>query len=117
LLDLDPPTHRRYRNIVSRAFTPKAIQELAPRITSIAQELLASLQGNNTIDIVADIAYPLPVIVIAEMLGIPSQDYDMFKEWSDILVAGTQSLSQDEMNNLFPQTHQSSVSDFLHSHH
>jgi cytochrome P450 family 109 len=101
LLDLDPPTHRRYRNIVSQAFTPRAIQELAPRITALTHELLASIQGKFEIDIVEDFAYPLPVIVIAEMLGVPSQDRDMFKEWSNIIVSGTQTLSPDEMNELF----------------
>ena len=100
LIDLDPPTHRRYRNIVSQAFTPKAVKELAPRITAITQELLTSLKGKREIDIVEDIAYPLPVIEIAEMLGVPSEDRDMFKEWSDIVVSGTQTLSPEEMNQL-----------------
>lgn len=101
LLDLDPPTHRRYRNLVSQAFTPRAIQELAPRITTITHELLASLQGKREIDIVEEIAYPLPVIVIAEMLGVPSQDRNMFKKWSDIVVSGTQNISPNVMNKLF----------------
>ena len=101
LLDLDPPTHRRYRNLVSQAFTPKMIQELEPRITAITHELLAPLQGKRKIDMVAEIAYPLPVIVISEMLGVPSHDRKMFKEWSDILVAGTQSVSPNVMYKLF----------------
>lgn len=100
LLDLDPPTHRRYRNIVSQAFTPRAIQELAPRIQALTKELLASLQGKRKIDIVTDIANPLPVIVIAEMLGVPSQDRDMFKKWSNIVVLGTRSQSPNVMNKL-----------------
>ncbi|MBX9976357.1 cytochrome P450 [Cytobacillus firmus] len=101
LLDLDPPTHRRYRNLVSQAFTPRTVQELEPRITAIAHELLEPLQGKRKIDIVAEIAYPLPVIVISEMLGVPSHDRKMFKEWSDILVAGTQSVSPNVMYKLF----------------
>ncbi|MDQ0201135.1 cytochrome P450 [Neobacillus ginsengisoli] len=101
LLDLDPPTHRRYRNIVSQAFTPRAIQELAPRIQALTHELLASLQGKSKIDIVADIAYPLPVIVISEMLGVPSQHRDIFKKWSNIFVSGTRTLSPNVMNKLF----------------
>ena len=101
LLDMDPPTHRRYRNLVSQAFTPKTIQELEPRITAITHELLAPLQGKRKIDMVAEIAYPLPVIVISDMLGVPSHDRKMFKEWSDILVAGTQSASPNVMYKLF----------------
>ena len=101
LLDMDPPTHRRYRNLVSQAFTPKTIRELEPRITAITHELLAPLQGKRKIDMVAEIAYPLPVIVISEMLGVPSHDRKMFKEWSDILVAGTQSASPNVMYKLF----------------
>lgn len=101
LLDMDPPTHRRYRNLVSQAFTPKTIQELEPRITAITHELLAPLLGKRKIDMVAEIAYPLPVIVISDMLGVPSHDRKMFKEWSDILVAGTQSASPNVMYKLF----------------
>ncbi|MCS0673545.1 cytochrome P450 [Cytobacillus firmus] len=101
LLDMDPPTHRRYRNLVSQAFTPKTIQELEPRITAITHELLAPLQGKRKIEMVAEIAYPLPVIVISEMLGVPIHDRKMFKEWSDILVAGTQSVSPNVMYKLF----------------
>ncbi|MGG0175127.1 cytochrome P450 [Gottfriedia acidiceleris] len=100
LLDLDPPTHRRYRNIVSQAFTPKAIEALAPRIESLTKELLASIKDKPEIDIIADIAFPLPVIVISEMLGVPSKDREKFKEWSNIVVSSTQSLSPDEMNDL-----------------
>lgn len=101
LLDMDPPTHRRYRNLVSQAFTPKTIQELEPRITAITHELLAPLLGKRKIDMVEEIAYPLPVIVISEMLGVPSHDRKIFKEWSDILVAGTQSASPNVMYKLF----------------
>ncbi|MCS0825206.1 cytochrome P450 [Cytobacillus firmus] len=101
LLDMDPPTHRRYRNLVNQAFTPKTIQELEPRITAITHELLAPLLGKRKIDMVAEIAYPLPVIVISDMLGVPSHDRKMFKEWSDILVAGTQSSSPNVMYKLF----------------
>lgn len=101
LLDMDPPTHRRYRNFVSQAFTPKTIQELEPRITAITHELLAPLLGKRKIDMVAEIAYPLPVIVISDMPGVPSHDRKMFKEWSDILVAGTQSASPNVMYKLF----------------
>lgn len=100
LLDLDPPTHRRYRNIVSQAFTPKAIQSLAPRIELLTKELLTPLKVKREIDIIADIATPLPVIVISELLGVPSEDREMFKEWSNIVVSSTQTLSPEEMNEL-----------------
>ncbi|WP_201714640.1 cytochrome P450 [Rossellomorea arthrocnemi] len=109
LLDLDPPTHRRYRNLISKAFIPRTIQELEPRITAITHELLAPQQGKRKIDIVAEIANPLPVTVISEMLGVPSDDRKILKEWSDILVGGTQNVSPNVMYKLFAKQEKAMV--------
>ena len=69
LIASDPPVHTRLRKLVNKAFTPKLIRALEPRIRDITQELLAQVAGQTDIDFVRDLALPLPVIVIAEMLG------------------------------------------------
>jgi cytochrome P450 len=71
---------------VTQAFTPRAVEALGPRITTIVQEHLERVTATGKMDIIADLATPLPVIVIAEMLGIPSQDRARFKKWSDFAV-------------------------------
>jgi cytochrome P450 len=86
ILNTDPPLHRQLRSLVSQAFTPKAIAQLAPRITEITNELLDQVIERGSMDVIADLSYPLPVIVIAEMLGIPTSDRAHFKKWSDDLV-------------------------------
>lgn len=89
LISTDPPRHRQLRSLVSQAFTPKAIAALEPRITSITHELLDRVIDSGEMDVVKDLAYPLPVIVIAELLGIPPEDRDRFKYWSDVIVGST----------------------------
>ncbi|WP_409344088.1 cytochrome P450 [Paenibacillus sp. MBLB4367] len=86
ILRTDPPKHKQMRTLVSQVFTPRAIEALAPKITGIAEELLAQWAWKETVDFVSDFASPFPIIVIAEMLGIPHEDRDRFKEWSDSLV-------------------------------
>lgn len=81
----DPPVHSRLRSLVSQAFTRRAIEALRPVITGIAGELLDNMNGE--FDVVADFAYPLPAMVIAEMLGVPRQDVAKLKKWSDNLAA------------------------------
>lgn len=94
LLFMDPPKHTQMRDLVNKAFTPKAIQELAPRIQSIAEQLLDQTNGEE-MDIVSDFATPLPVIVIAELLGAPKEDREHFKRWSDILVESAADASDE----------------------
>jgi cytochrome P450 family 109 len=88
LLIMDPPKHTQMRDIVNKAFTPKAIQDQAAKIEAIANELLDAAIEKGEMDVVRDFAYPLPVIVIAELLGVPPEDRKFFKEWSDTLVKG-----------------------------
>jgi cytochrome P450 len=83
----DPPDHGRLRRLVHRAFTPRAVQQMEVRIKSIAAELLRELPTSGEIDLIRGFAYPLPAIVIAEMLGVPPSDRDLFKRWSDDLSA------------------------------
>lgn len=89
LISIDPPRHQELRALVSQAFTPRAVDRLAPRIDAITQTLWNNVKDAVTIDIVADLAYPLPVIVIAEMMGIPSDHRAQFKAWSDAVVTGS----------------------------
>lgn len=86
---LDPPRHSKLRALVSRAFTPRMVAELEPRIERLTSELLDSALEKRTIDIVADLAEPLPVRVIAEMLGLPSEEWRRFRYWSNAIVASS----------------------------
>jgi len=87
MLVVNPPEHTRLRGLVSQAFTPKRIRELAPRIEQIAHDLLDDALERREVDLVEALTYPLPVIVIAEMIGVPAADRAQFKAWSDALVA------------------------------
>jgi cytochrome P450 len=86
IVAMDPPRHDQLRNLVSRAFTPRAIGQLEGRIGEIAEELLDRTDGRSHLELVSDFAYPLPVIVIAELLGVPASDRTRFKEWADALL-------------------------------
>ncbi|WP_274649329.1 cytochrome P450 [Paenibacillus humicola] len=84
MLFRDPPTHTRLRGLVSHAFTPRTMERLRPRIRSIADDLAAGLTAESgTPDLIEAFAFPLPVIVIAEMLGVPPEDRELFKGWSN----------------------------------
>jgi cytochrome P450 len=87
MLTTDPPDHTRLRGLVSKAFTPRAIENLRPRIQDIVNFLLDEAAEAGEMDLVKALAYPLPVIVIAELLGIPPEDRARFKKWSDEVVA------------------------------
>ncbi|MGH2517112.1 MAG: cytochrome P450, partial [Ktedonobacterales bacterium] len=89
IISTDPPRHRQLRNLATQAFTPRAVAQLAPRITAIVDELLAAVAPTGRMDVIGYLAYPLPVIVIAELLGIPPEDRARFKQWSDAVVTGT----------------------------
>jgi cytochrome P450 len=82
---MDPPRHRKLRGLVSQAFTPRMVAGLEPRITEVTTELLDATGGGERLDLIESLAYPLPVIVIAEMLGIPSTDRPTFRRWADTL--------------------------------
>ncbi|MEW2297028.1 cytochrome P450 [Streptomyces sp. NPDC006743] len=82
MLDLEPPDHTRIRRLVSKAFTPRTVERLKPYVHRLANELVAALVARGGGDLLADVAEPLPVAVIAEMLGIPEQDRDRLRPWS-----------------------------------
>jgi hypothetical protein len=81
LVQMDPPDHRKLRSLVSSAFTPKVVADLKPRIAALTHELL-DRAGTGRIELVADLAYPLPVTVIAELLGVPASDHEQFRDWA-----------------------------------
>jgi cytochrome P450 len=85
-LVLDPPEHTRLRRLVSRAFTARLIERLRPRVAAIVDELLVPMHGD--VDLISSLAHPLPVIVISELLGVPPEDEERFKGWSEALARG-----------------------------
>ena len=83
MLFFDPPEHTRLRALVNQAFTPRAVDALEPHIRTLMGELLDDVEDPAGFDLMTAVANPLPVIVIAEMLGVPPEDRDRFKHWSD----------------------------------
>ncbi len=86
LLSMDGDDHRRVRRLVTKAFTPRMVEQLRPRIQAIADELLDRVRAQGAMDLVDDYAFPLPITVIAELLGIPVEDQDRFRTWSNSFV-------------------------------
>jgi len=82
----DPPAHTRLRSLVSRAFTPRVIEGLRPKIESLVDELLAEPLRRGHMDLIDDFAAPLPLVVIGELLGVPVEDRAQLKRWSDDLI-------------------------------
>jgi cytochrome P450 len=87
MLGQDPPEHTRLRGLVNQAFTPRIVRRLEPRMREIARDLLDEALEQGETDLVAALTYPLPVIFIAEIIGVPTSDREQFKAWSDLAVA------------------------------
>ena len=88
MLNADPPDHTRLRRLVSAGFTARRVDRLEPRIATITDELLDDMAGRTEVDLVDAFAFPLPIQVICELLGIPVADRDSFRSWSNTLVSG-----------------------------
>lgn len=86
ILRRDPPKHKQMRSLIAKAFSAKVVEAMEPRIRIIAEELLDRAASSGSLEVVSEFASPLPVIVIADLLGIPSEDRELFKRWSDDLV-------------------------------
>jgi len=86
IIQMDPPEHRRYRRLVVGAFTPRRIAELEPRMRDLARETVEALEPGQPVDFVEAVAAPLPLLVIAELLGVPAADRADFRRWSDAMI-------------------------------
>ncbi len=87
MLTQDPPVHDRLRGLVNKAFTPRIVRQLEPRLREVAGELVDAALARGQVDLVEALTYPLPVVAIAEMIGVPTSDHAQFKVWSDQLVS------------------------------
>ncbi|GCE07548.1 cytochrome P450 family protein [Dictyobacter aurantiacus] len=96
MLSVDPPDHTRLRGLVSKVFTPRMIEQLRPRIQQITDELLDTVQERGEMDLIAEFAFPLPITVICEMLGIPVQDRPQFRLWTQAML----NMSEDNHRGL-----------------
>jgi cytochrome P450 len=92
MLDRDPPDHTRLRSLVSKAFTPRVVEGLRPRIQKIVDGLIARAEAAGSMDLIEEFAYPIPVNVICEMLGVPVEDHERFKGWSLDIARGLDSI-------------------------
>ena len=116
MLSSDPPEHTRLRSLVSKAFTPKMVDGMRVHIQELVDGLLDEVHSSGRMDLIEDLAYPLPVIVIAEMLGVPPEERDTFKRWSDDLVAnmGLPGTVPDELVKR-AQTSSIEMADYFHN--
>ncbi|MDX2136893.1 MAG: cytochrome P450 [Chloroflexota bacterium] len=87
MLEADPPVHTRLRGLVHKAFTPKLIEGMRPRIQQITDALFDAIEarGDGTMEFIQEFAFPMPVIVIAEVLGLPTEDRDRFRAWTEVM--------------------------------
>ncbi|SFW82254.1 cytochrome P450 [Amycolatopsis australiensis] len=85
---VDPPVHHRLRKLVSKAFTPKVVADLEPRIVTAADTLITAMAEHDAPDLIRDLAYALPVVVIGELIGIPPEDRTLYRSWADALLSG-----------------------------
>ncbi|NUC71024.1 cytochrome P450 [Haloterrigena sp. SYSU A558-1] len=100
MISTDPPEQTRLRGVVDERFQPGAIREYQPRVEAVTAELLDDLEGEDGFDFVDEFAIPLPVIVIAELLGIPAERREEFKAWSDALVARPEDDTEEELERV-----------------
>jgi len=105
ILGMDEPRHHKLRALVSRAFTPQMVNSLTPRISKVVNDILDTACEKGELDVVQDLAYPLPLTIIAELIGVPSEEYALFHRWSSVLVSATaeeasQARSEDRLQAL-----------------
>jgi pimeloyl-[acyl-carrier protein] synthase len=86
MLQRDPPDHTRLRALVNKAFTSRAVEAMRPRIQRAIDDLLDRVVKSGSIDVMADVAFPLPILVISEMLGVPAEDYPKIRDWTSALL-------------------------------
>lgn len=89
MLFSDPPDHRRLRGLVQQGFTPKLVESMREHIQQIADGLLDAIEGKDRMSLIDDYAFPLPIIVISEILGVPIEDQDKFRVWSNSIIGAS----------------------------
>lgn len=109
MLFRDPPTHTRLRGLVHKAFTPRMIETLREHIEAITEDLLDRVQDAGSMDVIADLATPLPVKVIAEMLGVPLDDQETFRRWSRDLAGTLEFLPVGGHDDLYDRATQAAI--------
>lgn len=92
----DPPRHTKLRALISKAFTPRMVANLEPRIRELSRQLLDQTIERGQMDLATDFSVPLPMLVIAEMIGVPAADWSRYKRWSDVIVKLANTFSKDE---------------------
>jgi cytochrome P450 family 142 subfamily A polypeptide 1 len=97
MINLDDPQHKRRRNLVNKGFTPRRVEDHEPRIRAICRELIAKVAVRGECEFVREIAAPLPMIVIGDLLGVAPEDHDMLLRWSDELIAATNGTATPEV--------------------
>ena len=95
VLYLDPPRHEQYRKLVNRAFTPRRVATLEPRVRELTVDLLDQIDPTHPVDLVDALCAPLPLLVIAELLGLPAEDRDSFRRWSDAIMEAATNLTEE----------------------
>ena len=116
IVSSDPPYHHQLRSLVSQAFTPRAVARLEARIEELTEQLLDQTQGRTQIELVSDLAYPLPVSVIAELLGVPAADRPRFKTWAYALLAQKNADPTDKVTIEATTAQLRKFHDYLHEH-
>ncbi|MGK5730784.1 cytochrome P450 family protein, partial [Streptomyces sp. URMC 124] len=86
LLNIDPPDHTRLRRLVSKAFTPRRVAEFAPRVQELTDRLIDGFADRGEADLIHEFAFPLPIYAICDMLGVPSEDQDDFRDWAGMMI-------------------------------
>ncbi|MER5207831.1 cytochrome P450 [Streptomyces sp. NPDC002825] len=86
LLNIDPPDHTRLRRLVSKAFTPRRVAEFAPRVQELTDRLIDSFVARGSADLIHEFAFPLPIYAICDLLGVPEEDQDDFRDWAGMMI-------------------------------
>ncbi|MQY16215.1 Cytochrome P450 107B1 [Streptomyces sp. RB5] len=86
LLNIDPPDHTRLRRLVSKAFTPRTVAEFAPRVQELTDRLIDGFAARGEADLIHEFAFPLPIYAICDLLGVPAEDQDDFRDWAGMMI-------------------------------